>query len=492
MASMDGSQQEPHQQNSPSWLPTARYFQTVIIGVSITLALLTVAGTFAFGSSLTSRQAEPLVQLTWAQPVAQSFVVLAAFSIALLCYGRYRALGGGWVLLTSLIFLANGVVGVFYLLSWPGLAGEGGLIARLPHTSGWLFFLFLLSIPSLLVAVSLRLPKRFSPTLVRIAYLVAFVAALLMGLLSVLFESRLPVFIAGNAFTPRSLNAAWALMSLAALGALVAHRRRLAEHDLILDYIALFLVLMAFQMLHLVIAGQRYNLWWDVSRVDLVAAYLVMLLGLLQEGYRLFSEEKERTEERERLLRENEQLAAMAQRQASELQTTLESIADAVFVCDLQGRITLINNAGLELLGEKTNERQHTLANFHESLQLSYADGRAVSLADMAVTRALRGEVTLGREKIATHPRTQRRIHLLISAAPLRDDEGQIIGSRTGNNRYHSRKGTDGTGPAEGRVHCICRSRTQDPGGSGEGVCAAAISRGSQHDPIRSQDTTGH
>ena len=122
--------------------------------------------------------------------------------------------------------------------------------------------------------------------------------------------------------------------------------------------------------------------------------------------------------------------AAMARRRASELETIVGSIVDAVFVCDTEGRIIEVNEAGLKIIGLSGKEgAQRSLVDYLTLLYLRHPDGRPVASEDLALSRALRGETVVGYEEIAQSVETQRDFFVLVSAAPIRDREGAIVGA---------------------------------------------------------------
>jgi signal transduction histidine kinase len=91
------------------------------------------------------------------------------------------------------------------------------------------------------------------------------------------------------------------------------------------------------------------------------------------------------------------------------------------------GRIVLQNRASDELIGREPDDedaRQTHWAGFRATLR----DGTPCPLQDWGPHRALRGEVVVGQELIVEHP-NGRRIPILVSAAPLRDDQGAITGA---------------------------------------------------------------
>jgi two-component system, OmpR family, sensor histidine kinase VicK len=70
-----------------------------------------------------------------------------------------------------------------------------------------------------------------------------------------------------------------------------------------------------------------------------------------------------------------------------------------------------------------------SLVDYLSALQLHYQDGRPVPLEGLAISRALAGEVVGARQAVGIHPVTKRRLDLLISAAPLKDGAGRLVGA---------------------------------------------------------------
>ena len=395
------------------------------------MSLVTLAGLPMFGSILAFGETRPLVQLNWVLPVAQSFVILSALAIAFLCLARYAALGGPWTYWAGAVFLSSSILGTFYLLSWPGLLGDSGLIARLSNTAAWFFFMTF-SCLALLAIVAAAGPDTRPKPIGRAYRLYATSAflAIVVGVLSLAFEDSLPQLVAGLSFSPLDLAWVFVLSAIMGFGALAAYRRYRKEHDAFLGYLALFLILTAFGILYSALGGKRYDAWWYASRIVYPLGFMAMLFGLLQEGYALFRREMARVEERSQLLKEIELLAGVAQRRASELETVIESMADAVIVCDVDGNIILANSAAISLLGKTAGEPLGTVSSYAGALQLSLFNGQRILPGEMAISRALhRGEVIQEQEEVATHPLSGRRIVKLVSAAPLRDRDGRIFGA---------------------------------------------------------------
>ena len=283
-------------------MPT-RHITAALIGVSAALAVPFAGALSAFGWSGLG-QTRPLVQLVWVAPVAQAFMIIAGLSLAILLLARYRVLGGAWTFWAGMLLAVNVVFGLFYLLSWPGLLGERGVIARLPNTALWFAYLASLTVALQVAAVNARRPERLTPRAMVAGYAAAVVAAVLLGLLMVKFEAALPNLFENEIFHPSAFALAMILSAVTAAGAACAWRRGRAEDNDVLEYLALFLLIYAYGLFYSVMGRKRYDVWWYSGRVEVVLSYLVLLFGLLQEGYRLFSGERARAEERAQLLRQ--------------------------------------------------------------------------------------------------------------------------------------------------------------------------------------------
>ncbi|TAK36977.1 MAG: PAS domain S-box protein [Chloroflexota bacterium] len=124
-----------------------------------------------------------------------------------------------------------------------------------------------------------------------------------------------------------------------------------------------------------------------------------------------------------------EELAALAQRQAAELQGVLDNMVDAVYVCDTEGNITLANDAALRLVGMSSLAElsRYPLAEHPTLYQIRHPDGSPVAAAEMPLTRALRGETVVSQELTFRHPGTERDTYVRISAAPIKDEQGKIV-----------------------------------------------------------------
>ena len=112
------------------------------------------------------------------------------------------------------------------------------------------------------------------------------------------------------------------------------------------------------------------------------------------------------------------------------LRATLESMTDAVFVTDLQGRITDFNGAFATF--HRLTERDATsrvIGDYRDILDLSHADGTPAPIDQRPVERALRGETATNQEYLLRRKDTGESWVGSYSLAPIRGDDGAIVGS---------------------------------------------------------------
>jgi PAS domain S-box-containing protein len=128
-------------------------------------------------------------------------------------------------------------------------------------------------------------------------------------------------------------------------------------------------------------------------------------------------------ERTEHLLAAHEEL----RHSASVLQSTFNSIAEAVIVIDSKGAIILSNPAAERLLHYRPGMTVDQL----RARNIPYRTDGATRLAghEAPAVRAMRGEQFGGLEVIVRQPARSDPIHLVVSGGPLRDGSGAVTGA---------------------------------------------------------------
>jgi signal transduction histidine kinase len=112
------------------------------------------------------------------------------------------------------------------------------------------------------------------------------------------------------------------------------------------------------------------------------------------------------------------------------LETILGQAADAIIVCDDKGRFTFANAAARRMA--LRDPKGTTLDLTPEVWGVAhYPDGRLIPPEQWSISRALRGEMTVGREARLVRP-DGSHYDVLISAAPLNNADGGLVGAVAG------------------------------------------------------------
>ena len=116
------------------------------------------------------------------------------------------------------------------------------------------------------------------------------------------------------------------------------------------------------------------------------------------------------------------------QEERDRLAALINSIRDEIWYADTAGRFTLVNPAGSSefSLGANAIADVRQLAT---SLQVLRPDGTPRPVEEAPPLRALQGETVTNQEELARTPATGELRHRQVSAAPVRDGSGNIIGS---------------------------------------------------------------
>ncbi len=168
-------------------------------------------------------------------------------------------------------------------------------------------------------------------------------------------------------------------------------------------------------VLHVGTVSPRHFTGGDLQLLQLVADRMAMAL------------------DHARAYREEQSARAEATARANEIEALFEAVVDALFVYDAQGHIVRMNAAARAMMGLDAlpdyaalgpNERV-------QRIDVRDASGRPIAPEESGLTRLLRGEVLTGASALDVQITTPdgRRLHVSITGAPLRDQDGRIVGA---------------------------------------------------------------
>ena len=123
------------------------------------------------------------------------------------------------------------------------------------------------------------------------------------------------------------------------------------------------------------------------------------------------------------LLEQTEQLRSEAEAERRRLLQLLDVIPVGMVIYDRDGTVTAGNKARAGIVGDPGQATD--IARSAAYLRLHHPDGRAYTIDELPVTRALRGETVRG-ERILIDRVDGVKMTVLVSAAPMRDPSGVI------------------------------------------------------------------
>lgn len=124
-----------------------------------------------------------------------------------------------------------------------------------------------------------------------------------------------------------------------------------------------------------------------------------------------------------------QELAAMADRRALELDATISAISDGLIIYGPKGEIVHMNKPAERMLGLTEEElRKLPFAERVRREGMLTEEGQPIPIDEIPACRALRGEVVAGYRFMIRRP-DGTALHLLSTTAPIRDAQGHITGA---------------------------------------------------------------
>ncbi|WP_433933055.1 ATP-binding protein [Sorangium cellulosum] len=172
----------------------------------------------------------------------------------------------------------------------------------------------------------------------------------------------------------------------------------------------------------------------EVDRLERIPVYFKDEIGALAGGVNAMVDRLEESSRRMRsYLAERERLLQDAAQRAAQLGAVLDNLVEGVFACDRQGRLTMLNASGLRLLGLSGRSGQvgRMVEEVMDLSRMRHTDGRPFTRDELPMVRALAGETIVQEEQVLANGRAGRDVFLRTSAAPIRSENGAILGAVT-------------------------------------------------------------
>jgi two-component system, cell cycle sensor histidine kinase and response regulator CckA len=117
-------------------------------------------------------------------------------------------------------------------------------------------------------------------------------------------------------------------------------------------------------------------------------------------------------------------------RRQIEIGTVLESMPESVVIVNTAGQILDANGIALSLSGLKREQLiGMTIGDFARYMGDAEQDGNVVKFQRPIAARALAGELVHEERRVVKHPPTGTLVQLLVSANPIRNEKGDILGA---------------------------------------------------------------
>jgi PAS domain S-box-containing protein len=165
-----------------------------------------------------------------------------------------------------------------------------------------------------------------------------------------------------------------------------------------------------------------------LSELNLLRASIARLMTDQSPSLRAVDEaiDKALVSAAEHFSRLYDQALREARTAARKLESIVLAMVDAVLVADAGGRVVIANDAAVRLFGVPREELLIPLGDFSGRFHLRSPGGEP---AVPAAIQALAGESVLGAERVIVVPVSGEERYLRVGAAPLRDEDGAVVGA---------------------------------------------------------------
>lgn len=396
----------------------------IIVGTAALLGVLHI-GLYFF------QKWEPIpAEVPMFVPMIHGFAVLEAITIAFLALGSHRGLRNPITYWIGIAFAFMAIFNIFYILSWPGLRGDGQqVIGRLPGTAAWIITIAqtLFSV-LLIVGVSVSWPREHSLKGRGWAWSVAgwLVLAVALNVLLILFEDRMPSMMGPHGtFAVLQLVLVAIVAVLYATGAVAFTRYYVRSHDILSGYVALDLLLLFYNSVGIVVTTKRYALMWYTSRLLAIAGGVIVLFGLLWAYVRLYRKEQEKSRDLEASIIERQQAEESLMESEARLKRSQAMAHLGSWELDVVNDVLIWSDEVYRIFGLRPQEFKATYGAFLEAAHPE--DRKAVDEAYSTSMREGKDTYEIEHRIIRKSDGAARVVHE--KCEHVRDQSGRIIRS---------------------------------------------------------------
>ncbi len=383
-------------------------------GIAFGVGLVLVT-TFA---ALLPFSAWPFPEVPAVIPAVFSAASLAQTLTAILFFVQWRLTGFAQLALLAIAFGSAALTGTAWVLTYPHVFTDGGLLGARPHTSGWLFMVGQFAFGALIIAYALldRFPRPISRANMRIVGCAVFGTIVAAMAACIVFGDVLPPTAVGRTLTPlwtRVLIPFLVGEYVVVLAVIGSTGIRTVAHVWVF-------VVCACELMEIFSSGsisaQRFALGWYLGRAEhLVSASLLLYVFFVKINDLLV-----RLDVRNRSLTERTRTdaAALAEGEARYRLLT-NALPQLIWTSDAAGRLDYVNERWISYTGLSLAQSQTGW------LDGAHRDDRAAVRAGWE--RALAMGEPLSYEYRVRESATDRYRWFLINALPIRNDAGATM-----------------------------------------------------------------
>jgi PAS domain S-box-containing protein len=112
-----------------------------------------------------------------------------------------------------------------------------------------------------------------------------------------------------------------------------------------------------------------------------------------------------------------------------EFSVLLDNMPEAVLVVDARGRVIEANRAAVAMTGMSREQLVRTRLPDLAHQFGARRDGHPMAIPDLAISRALRGEIVRDEDRVLKRRDHEDEIEALVSATPIRDAQDEVVGA---------------------------------------------------------------